>query len=73
MLEDAAYVFKAADFGFSDAQDAASNAGANNFVAVTVSSLPAAGALTDNGVAVTAGQSISLADIRPAGLYARGG
>lgn len=37
-LEDSAYVFQLADFGFSDASDAGSNAGANNFIAVTIGS-----------------------------------
>jgi hypothetical protein len=62
-LEDTPYVFKLADFGFSDAIDAASTAGANNFSAVTISSLPLAGSLTNNGITVAAGQSISVAEI----------
>ncbi|OFZ66614.1 MAG: hypothetical protein A2V79_06080 [Betaproteobacteria bacterium RBG_16_56_24] len=62
-LEDTDYVFQLADFGFSDALDAGSNAGANNFSAVTISSLPLAGTLTNNGIVVVAGQSISVADI----------
>jgi len=57
-LEDTDYVFQLADFGYSDAIDAGSNAGANNpvlssvegFSAVTISSLPLAGVLTHNGV-----------------------
>ena len=58
-LEDTAYVFASADFGFSDASDSP----ANTLLAVKISTLPGAGSLTDNGVAVTAGQSIVLADI----------
>src|SRR5262249_56611301 len=54
--EDSSYVFAAADFGFSDTDG-------NAFLAVKVSSLPAAGTLTDNGVAVSAGQFVSAADI----------
>lgn len=62
-LEDTAYVFQVSDFGFSDANDAGSIAGANSFSAVTISSLPLAGTLTNNGVAVVAGQSITVADV----------
>jgi VCBS repeat-containing protein len=62
-LEDTPYIFQVADFGFTDAMDAGSNAGANNFANVIVNSLPQAGTLTNNGVAVMAGQSISVADI----------
>ena len=58
-LEDTAYTFTAADFGFTDPNDVP----ANNLLAVEVTTLPAAGTLTDNGVAVTAGQFIPLADI----------
>jgi hypothetical protein len=57
--EDTALVFDTAAFGFSDPGDTPANA----FVAVTISSLPAAGALTLGGVAVSAGQSVSVADI----------
>ena len=58
-LEDTAYVFASADFGFSDASDSP----ANNLLAVKISTLPGAGSLTDNGVAVTAGQFVSATDI----------
>ena len=58
-LEDTAYTFTAADFGFTDPSDSP----ANNLLAVKITTLPAAGTLTDNGVAVTAGQFITLADI----------
>ncbi len=57
--EDTAYVFGAADFGFSDTHDSPANA----LLAVKITTLPAAGTLTDNGVAVTAGQVVTIADI----------
>jgi len=56
ILEDSAYVFAAADFGFSDADG-------NALAAVRIASVPAGGALTNNGVAISAGQSVSAADI----------
>ncbi len=66
-LEDTAYTFTTADFGFTDPIDAASTAGANALLNVKISTLPAVGSLTwFNGVAdvaVTLGQSISAADI----------
>ena len=58
-LEDTAYTFTAADFGFADATDSP----ANTLLAVKITSLPTAGTLANNGVAVTAGQSITLANI----------
>ena len=58
-LEDTAYTFTAADFGFTDPNDTP----ANNLLAVKITTLPAAGSLKDNGVAVTAGQFIPVADI----------
>src|SRR5207253_2517051 len=57
--EDASYTFSAADFGFSDPNDSP----ANNLVAVKIASLPAAGALKNNGVAVALNQFVSVADI----------
>ena len=57
--EDTAYVFTAADFGFGDAGDSPANA----LLAVRIATLPGAGGLNLNGVAVTAGQEISVADI----------
>ena len=42
-LEDTAYVFATADFGFADADGGA-------LAAVKIASLPASGALTNNGV-----------------------
>ena len=62
-LEDTAYTFTATDFGFSDAADAAGAAGANALLAVKITTLPVAGTLQDNGVNVTAGQFVSVADI----------
>lgn len=58
-LEDSAYVIKTADFGFTDPNDTAPN----TLLAVTITTLPTIGSLKDNGVAVTAGQSISVTDI----------
>src|SRR5207247_1937314 len=43
-LEDTAYTFTAADFGFSDASDSPANA----LAAVKITTLPGAGSLTDN-------------------------
>src|SRR5205823_3844503 len=56
MLEDTPYVFAASDFGFSDADG-------NALGAVRIASVPSVGILTNNGVVVTAGQSVSAADI----------
>ena len=60
-VENKAYVFKLADFPYSDPNNAPSTA----LSAVIVASLPnaATGALSDNGVAVVAGAKISAADI----------
>lgn len=57
-LEDSSYAFKSADFGFSDPNDSPSN----SLLAVKIAALPSAGSLTDNGVAVTAGAHVLLAD-----------
>jgi hypothetical protein len=62
--EDTAYVFTAADFGFSDVDDTP----ADDLLAVTIATLPGAGSLELNSVAVTAGQSVSLADITAGNL-----
>src|SRR5258708_786588 len=59
VLEDGSYTFTTADFGFSDPADVPANA----LLAVQISSLPSAGTLTDNGLAVTAGQFVSAAEI----------
>jgi hypothetical protein len=64
ILEDHPYTFAAADFGFSDPIDAANGVhGADSFQAVKITTLPTAGTLTDNGVTVTVGQFVSVADI----------
>jgi hypothetical protein len=55
----ASYIFKTSDFGFSDPDDNPPN----SFVAVKISLLPGAGRLTDNGIAVTAGQFVNVSDI----------
>src|SRR5262249_6900044 len=55
-LEDTAYVFATGDFGFSDTDG-------NGLAAVKIASLPGAGTLTNNGVAVSSGQLVSAADI----------
>jgi len=56
-LEDNDYTFSAADFGFSDVNDG------NGFLAVTIDTLPANGELLLSGVAISAGSSITVADI----------
>jgi len=58
-LENKAYTFTTSDFGFTDPNDSPANA----LSAVKITTLPAAGSLKDNGVAVTAGQFVSVADI----------
>ncbi len=58
------YAFAAADFGFTDPADAPPN----NLLAVKITSLPAAGTLTDNGVAVTVGQFVTVTDINAGNL-----
>src|SRR5262249_57348295 len=64
ILEDHSYTFAVTDFGFSDPVDAANGAhGADQFLAVEITTLPAGGTLIDNNVAVVAGQFVSVADI----------
>jgi hypothetical protein len=58
-LEDTPYVFSIGDFGFTDPQDAPSNALLN----VKMTTLPASGSLQLNGAAVIAGQFVSANDI----------
>ena len=55
-LEDTAYTFTAADFGFSDPER---HRRPTRCSAVKITTLPGAGSLTLNGVAVTAGQFVS--------------
>ena len=57
--EDTAYTFATTDFGFSDPNDSTPN----TLLAIKITTLPATGVLTDNGVTVTAGQSVGVADI----------
>src|SRR5207248_9560957 len=52
------HVFTASDFGFSDPFDSPPN----NFAGVIITSLPS-GRLTDNGVAVVAGQFAPFSDL----------
>lgn len=58
-FEDAAYVVKTTDFGFTDPNDNP----ANTLLAVKFTSMPTVGVLKDNGVAVTAGQTVNVGDI----------
>ena len=58
-LEDTAYPFTTADFGFSDLNDSP----ANSLLAVKITTLPDSGLLADDGIAVTAGQFVSAVDI----------
>ncbi|UUX95088.1 SdrD B-like domain-containing protein [Aquabacterium sp. J223] len=60
----AGIVLNEADFGFSDAHDAAGPGGANAFKSVLVTSLPGAGSLLLDGVAVQAGDQIPVQAIR---------
>src|SRR6185295_1120497 len=62
-LEDTAYTFSTADFGFTDPSDAP-----NALLNVRITTLPAAGSLTLSGVAVTAGQFVSAANITAGNL-----
>jgi len=57
--EDASYTFAASDFGFTDPNDTPANA----FAAVKITTLPAAGTLRLNNVAVVAGDTIAVASI----------
>jgi hypothetical protein len=63
-LEDKAYVFTAANFGFADPNDVPANA----LLAVRITTLPMVGSLTDNGIAVIAGHFVPVADIAGAKL-----
>ena len=59
LLEDGTHVFTAAEFGFSDPGEAV----ADGLAAVRITTLPAAGALSLNGVPVTAGSLVLKADL----------
>src|SRR5437763_1401529 len=67
VLEDGSKTFSAADFGFTDPNDAGSSAGANSLAAVKITTLPGQGSLTDNGNPVSSGDFVSVADVN-AGL-----
>ncbi len=54
--QDTAHHFSAAEFGFSDIDG-------NALLAVEITTLPALGSLTDNGLAVTAGQFVGVSDL----------
>jgi hypothetical protein len=58
-IENQQYTFTAVNFGFTDPNDSP----ANTLAAVTITTLPVLGSLTLNGVAVTTGQGISVANI----------
>src|SRR6185369_7307449 len=67
-LEDTVYTFTAANFGFTDPVDSANAAGANALTAVKITTVPGIGTLALSGVAVTAGQIISVANINAGNL-----
>ncbi|BCD87276.1 hypothetical protein PSm6_36830 [Pseudomonas solani] len=56
LLEDASHVLSASSFGFSDAEG-------DSLAAVKITTLPTAGQLTLNGSAISAGTTVSVADI----------
>lgn len=58
-IKNTPYVFKVADFGFTDPNDTPPN----TLLAVKITLLPNAGVLMLNGVAITAGQFVSAIDI----------
>ncbi len=58
-VEDTPYVFGTSDFGFTDPSDP----GANALLAVKITSVPASGSLTLNGVAVSANDVVQASDI----------
>jgi hypothetical protein len=62
IAEDTPYVFSVADFGFTDPND---NSAPNSLLAVKMTTVPGAGAgtLTNNGVAVNAGDFVLATDI----------
>ena len=56
LQQDSVYVFSVADFGFSDSDG-------NAFAGVVIAAVPPGGVITDNGAPVSAGQTVSAADI----------
>ena len=63
-LENANYTFKASDFGFTNPSDTPPD----SLLAVKITTLPAAGSLTDNGTALKAGDFVSATDINAGNL-----
>ena len=63
VLEDMLLDFTAADFGFSDPIDAAAPSGANAFLAVKITELPAKGTLLLGAVPVVTGQFIPVTSL----------
>src|SRR5205823_4228506 len=57
--EDTAYVFAASTFGFSDPSEMSANA----LLAIKLTTLPTQGSLTNEGVAVAAGQFVAASDV----------
>ncbi len=64
MNQDSTLTLTAADFGFSDPDDSP----ADNFAGVTITALPAAGTLKLDGVAVSAGDFVTAADVNASKL-----
>ena len=62
--EDTAFVFAAADFGFTDQNDSP----ASNFLSLKIATLPGAGTLRNNGVAVNAGDFVTKVQLDAAQL-----
>ena len=66
IMEDVSHTFSAADFGFTDNSAADGDFGfseGQNLQAVIITTLPSAGALTLNGIAVVAGQAVAAGDL----------
>ena len=61
--EDTQYSYSAADFGFSDPEDADSFSGIDSFRGVTVKTLPQNGTLSLNGTPVSANEWIPVTDL----------
>lgn len=59
MTRNSTYTFKVSDFGMTDPNDSP----ANSLLAVYLATIPTKDALTNNGVAVKAGQRVTAADI----------
>ena len=59
LLENTSYTFQTSDFPYSDPNNTPSTA----LKAVIFETLPGAGTITDNGLAVTAGEAVAASDI----------